>query len=407
MPPTLSLFIIFLAAYCLSYFFRSTNAVIAEPLSQELGLSADQLGLMTGVFFAVFALAQLVIGPALDRFGARRTTALLMLSTVMGSLIFAMATSFWGLLVGRALIGLGMAGVLMGSLKAFGAWFAPQRFATVSGLFVALGSSGAIFATAPLERLSALYGWRMIFGFGAGVTLLSSALVWLFTRDRPNGAAPVASQTSAGTMLTIVRDGRFWQLALFNGALTGGFFAYQSLWMGPYLTDGVGYSTQLAGQLLLLLSVGSAFGFFLSGYLVDRWGLWVVGVLAMIFFGAQMSLALAGGRMPLALQALLQLAFGFCGASNVAIFAHVRSLYPDALAGRALALVNLFGIGGAAVLQWLLGVIIRSYPLTVTGGYAPEAFRTVFLATALLGGISLLAYWPLTARGLPAARSLR
>lgn len=394
MPRTLPLFAIFLLAYCLSYFFRSTNAVIAEPLARELGLSADALGLITGVFFAVFALAQLAIGPALDRFGARRTTALLMLSTVAGSLIFAAARGFWGLLAGRALIGFGMAGVLMGSLKAFSAWFAPRRFATISGLFVALGSSGAILATAPLERLSAAYGWRPIFVWGALVTLLSSAAIWLWTRDRPDGAAPPVAEGGQGGMATIVRDGRFWRLALFNLAIGGGFFAYQSLWMGPYLTDAAGYSAQLAGQLLLLLALGSAVGFVVSGYLVDRWGWWVVSALAALFFALHAGLALAGA-LPAALQALLQLAFGFCGAAGVAVFAHVRALYPEALVGRALALVNLFGIGGTALLQWLLGVIIRSYP-PVAGGYAPEAFRTIFLLTALLGAISLLAYAPLT-----------
>lgn len=394
MPRTLPLFVIFLLAYCLSYFFRSTNAVIAEPLARELGLSADALGLITGVFFAVFALAQLAIGPALDRFGARRTTALLMLSTVAGSLIFAAARGFWGLLAGRALIGFGMAGVLMGSLKAFSAWFAPRRFATISGLFVALGSSGAILATAPLERLSAAYGWRPIFVWGALVTLLSSAAIWLWTRDRPDGAAPPVAEGGQGGMATIVCDGRFWRLALFNLAIGGGFFAYQSLWMGPYLTDAAGYSAQLAGQLLLLLALGSAVGFVVSGYLVDRWGWWVVSALAALFFALHAGLALAGA-LPAALQALLQLAFGFCGAAGVAVFAHVRALYPEALVGRALALVNLFGIGGTALLQWLLGVIIRSYP-PVAGGYAPEAFRTIFLLTALLGAISLLAYAPLT-----------
>jgi MFS family permease len=406
MSRAVSLFFVFLAAYCLSYFFRSTNAVIADELVRDIQLTADQLGLITGVFFAVFALAQLVIGPALDRFGARRTTSLLMLSTVAGSLIFSGASSLLGLVLGRGLIGLGMAGVLMGSLKAFGAWFPPQRFATISGLFVALGTSGAIFATSPLELFSSHYGWRMVFITGAVITLFSSALIFFLTRDHPGDAAPVTS-VKQGSALMILKDRRFWPLALFNFALAGGFFAYQSLWMGPFLTDVVGTGSRLAGQLLLLLNVASAFGFLLSGYLADRYGLRIVILMAGIFFLIQLGFALFGAQLPISLLAVSQVIFGFCGAVGVVLFAHVRSLYPDYLAGRALAFVNLFGIGGAAVLQWLLGIVIRLYPLTEAGTYAPAAFTTVFMATALFGAVSLLIYSPLTRQSLRPAQVSR
>ncbi|MFN2199555.1 MAG: MFS transporter, partial [Caldilineaceae bacterium] len=56
------IFLLFTSAYFLSQFFRSTNAVIAPNLAQDLTLTASQLGLMTSLFFAVFALAQIPLG---------------------------------------------------------------------------------------------------------------------------------------------------------------------------------------------------------------------------------------------------------------------------------------------------------------------------------------------------------
>ena len=111
MPRRTVVFLVFLGAYFLSYFFRSTNAVIAGDLSRDMELSASQLGFMTSLFFLTFALAQLPIGAALDRFGARRTTSTLMLAGVAGNLLFSVAPSFPLLALGRALIGRGMAGV--------------------------------------------------------------------------------------------------------------------------------------------------------------------------------------------------------------------------------------------------------------------------------------------------------
>lgn len=122
------IFAIFTSAYFLSYFFRSANAVIAPDLSTEMGLDAAQLGLMTSLFFATFALAQIPLGVGLDRWGPRWVTSGLMLFGALGSLIFALAPSLGALALGRALIGVGMAGVLMGSLKAFSRWLTYTRF---------------------------------------------------------------------------------------------------------------------------------------------------------------------------------------------------------------------------------------------------------------------------------------
>ena len=72
------LFVIFSLAYVLSQFYRSTNAVIAPDLAKELSLDAAELGLMTSLFFAMFALAQIPVGVGLDRWGPRWVTSSLM-----------------------------------------------------------------------------------------------------------------------------------------------------------------------------------------------------------------------------------------------------------------------------------------------------------------------------------------
>ncbi len=94
----------------------------------------------------------------MDRFGARRVTPPLMLTAALGSALFAAAPTFLALVLGRALIGLGMAGVLMGALKTFGAWFSVRRFTTVSGVFLGIGTSGALAAATPLALLNASVG---------------------------------------------------------------------------------------------------------------------------------------------------------------------------------------------------------------------------------------------------------
>src|SRR6185295_7679269 len=103
----------FAAGYYLSYLFRSINALIAGDLRADLGLSAADLGLLTSAYFLVFAAVVLPCGVLLDRYGPRLIDSTLLLLAAAGSLVFALADGVWSLMLGRALIGLGVAVGLM------------------------------------------------------------------------------------------------------------------------------------------------------------------------------------------------------------------------------------------------------------------------------------------------------
>ena len=78
-------FAVLLTAYLLSQFFRAFLAIVSVELSTELHLDAAQLGQISAIWFAVFALAQFPVGVALDRFGPRRTISLRCCSASLGA----------------------------------------------------------------------------------------------------------------------------------------------------------------------------------------------------------------------------------------------------------------------------------------------------------------------------------
>jgi MFS family permease len=404
----------FTAAYFLSYFYRSANAIIAPDLSLEIGLTAADLGLITSLFFASFALVQLPLGAALDAWGPRWVVAGLMLSAVAGSLVFASAHSLVGLAVGRALIGIGMSGILMGALKAFSAWFPPQRYATVSSLLIGIGSTGALFASTPLALLNQSLGWRSVFFLGAGVVALVALSIAVFTRSGPPGEASyahtsTASQGSAasgnaqkGGWSTIFRSLAFWRIAPLIFFTNGTMLAFQGLWSGPYLFDVLGLDQVPAGSLLLLLSLGVSVGYGISGWLSDRFGLSRVIALGCAICTATMFvLAL---RPPAAVVALTLPLFGVFGAFAVMLLVQPRSVFPPHLMGRAVTAVNVFSIGGTFLLQWIMGMIINTFPST-GGQYPPEAHSAALFFTGAGSLLALLWYLPMLRRApLPAAR---
>ena len=392
MPTRVAVFLAFLPAYFLSYFLRSTNAVIAEDLVRDLSLTASQLGLMTSLFFAAFAAAQLPFGSLLDRYGARWATPLLMLFAVAGSLLFGLGQSFLALAAGRALIGLGVAGILTGALKAFSGWFSPRSFPRVSSLYLSLGSLGALTAATPLALLSERFGWRSVFLGGALIIFLSALLILVLGRDAPK----TVDKENQGSFADIFRSIKFWRVACLNFALVGSLFAYQSLWAGPFVSDVLGLSNVAVGNLLFVLSSGITAGYMVAGFLGERFGLGrTLALAALVFTLTQTALVFFDAAWPYGSLTVLFALFSTASAFAVLMFSQVRAIFPLHLTGRAVTALNLFGIGGSALLQWSLGLLIEAVGGTQTGPYPPEAYSAAFAFTAVLSLVALLFYLPL------------
>ena len=393
------IFIMFTAAFFLSHFFQLANAVISPDLSTELNLTAAQLGLMSSVFFATFAAAQIPLGIGLDRWGPRWVTPGLMLAGVLGCLIFASATSLSMLTIGRGLMGIGMASVLMGSLKAFSQWYPPERFATMAGLLVGIGSTGAFFAATPLAWLNGLFGWRAVFGAMGAVTLMIAGVIFVFGRNTPSGVDWPKPEQGQGGIGQVLRDPRFWRIAPVALFLVGTGLGFQGLWAGPYLFDVYGLSQINGGNLLLLLAAGATSGAICSGWLADRFDLSRVVLLATIAFVlSQLGLAL---RPPLFMVGIALFLFGFTKASNIVVLTQIRHLFPDEITGQALTAVNLCMFVGTFLVQWLLGVIISLFTLSAEGGYPPNAYTTVLLVTAACNIVAIMIYYPLAKQSKP------
>jgi len=172
------------AGYYLSYLFRTINALIAGDLTSELGLSAADLGVLTSVYFLVFAAVQLPLGALLDRHGPRIIQSALLVLASIGALVFALAEGLVGLMIGRVLLGLGVALSLMAGFKAIVLWFPPQQLALANGWLVMLGALGAVTATAPAELVVQAIGWRGLFAVLAGLSALAALMVLICVPER-------------------------------------------------------------------------------------------------------------------------------------------------------------------------------------------------------------------------------
>jgi MFS family permease len=390
----------FAAGYYLSYLFRSINALIAADLTAELGLSAADLGLLTAIYFLVFAAAQIPCGILLDRHGPRTLLSGLLLLASAGALLFALADTLMSLLFARVLIGIGVALALMGGFKAIVLWFPAERLALTNGWFVMLGALGAVTATAPADLLIAAVGWRGLFAVLGGLSALAALLIVGVVPDEDR--RPMPAKAAAPALSAVYRDRRFWRLAPLSSLAIGTSWSLQGLWAAPWLRDVDGLDrTGVVGVLSLMAIVVSASGLALgiAANHARRLGGKTEHVL---FFSVALSLA-AQLALLLELPVATSLAWGAIaavGAATVLSYAILADYYPKEISGRANAALNLLHVGGAFALQALMGLIIEQWP--VSGGHYPaDAYKS---ALGLVLGFELVA---LAWFCLPAARQVR
>ncbi|BBK31314.1 MFS transporter [Allostella humosa] len=382
----------FAAAYFLSLFFRSINALIAPDLVGELRLGPEDLGLLTSMYFLTFALFQLPLGALLDRFGARRVQGTLVAVAAIGACVIAVGHDLVTVAIGRALVGLGFAGGLMSAYKQMADWFPPARLPLLNGLFLGFGSLGAVVATAPAEMIVGTVGWRGLMLMGGGAALLAAIALWLVVPERPRVAAPVPIARQLRELFTVIyRDRLFWRVAPMTllGFASGS--AIQTLWAGPWLRDVAGFARpDVATQLMIMalaLSLGSALGGVIAEAL-RRFGigtLAVAGGAAVLFMLAELGIVLEWVSGSAALWAVFGATFNVITLTYAALSQH----FGPAFAGRANTGMNLLSGSGAFLLQYAIGGIIGLWPRTAEGGYDPQGYQVAF---AVLLGLQVLAF---------------
>ena len=289
-----------------------------------------------------------------------------------------MAEAFLGLVIARAMIGLGVAAALMAGLKAIVLWFPQDRVALINSYMIMLGSLGAVTATAPIEHLLDWMGWRGLFELLAAVTAACAVVIYFVVPEPVS--VPSSQQGSRPTSLKAVyADPRFWRLAPLSATCVGSAWALQGLWAAPWLTDVEGLDRANLITRLFIMAVALSFGALLLGTIADRMrrrGISphaLLSAVAILFIAAQLALIL---RLPVP-SCISWSVVSAVGAGTVLSYAIIAEYFPKELAGRANAALNVFHLGCAFVFQWSTGLILQQWP-TQDGHYPLVAYQVAF-----------------------------
>ena len=351
------IFLVFALGYFISTLLRAITATISPELVNEFNLSAGELGLLGGGYFLGFASVQIPLGYMLDMRGPRKIVSYFLSLTIVGLLIFALAQNFLTLLVSRIIIGVGVGACLMGPLTAYRIWYQDETQQRANSWMLMVGAIGMLSSSLPVQFFLPIIGWRNIFLLLAFITLVCIILIIIFIPQWTSKG----NQRNDEAKLSIVWQNQFFRSVIPMGFFsTGGLFAIQTLWAGPWMIKVSGYTPEESAKGLFLIYFFMLLSFLIWGYFVPKFSKNVNDAIRLLKYGSPLSLLVLGVIIYLGPNtdsihwALFIVSAVFLSLIQPA----VGMAFSVSNAGKALTSYNLLIFIGAFFLQWIIGLII-------------------------------------------------
>ncbi len=380
---------IMFSAYLLCYMDRMVMASAIPFIAQDFHLSPLAMGGVLSAFFFSYALFQIPGGLLADKFGSRPIlTAGIAWWSIFTALTGA-ASSLTTMLGIRVLFGMGEGIFPPAAFKTIASWFPKREVGRANGFMMATNGLGPALAPLFVVSLVAAWGWRCIFYWLFVPGIVIGALVWAYARSSPAQSKHMSAEeladykednvqlTTSPKMATmdVLRMPlvKWCSLTLFFFNI--GFWGIAN-WLPTYLLRSRGFKVSQMGIGASLPFFAGAIGFYVSGYLSDKYFRnsrqrpIIIGCIG----GALFAYLTTSAHSGIAAVTWQIIGFFFITIATAAIYTLPIAGVPSGAVGAAAGVVNTVGQIAAFLSPLLVG-----YILSVTGGNFTIAFYVYIL----------------------------
>jgi MFS family permease len=372
--------------YLLAVLHRTSLGVAGLQAEHRFAITPAQLSAFIFLQLGVYAAMQIPTGVLVDRYGPRRLLVTAALLMGFAQLLFAFAPAYPAALAARALLGCGDALTFVSVLRYTAAHFSPRRYPVLVALTGMVGTAGNVIATLPLAILLQHAGWSPGFGSVAGLSLVAGVAVWWLLPDaspapRPlrdvaevrAGLQSVAHRVAAAWALPGTRLGFWVHFACMSSAT-----AFGVLWGDEYLIKAVGFSSAVAGGVLMAgvlvaAAMSPVFGAVIGRRPILRVPI-ALAVCVSTIAGWTVLVTAFGDHPPRALVVVVFVVMMLGGPASMAAFALARDYNGARTLGTASGVVNVGGFLATVVVALGIG-----WALDAQGGVTPHTLRIAVL----------------------------
>jgi MFS transporter, Spinster family, sphingosine-1-phosphate transporter len=267
-----------LLAYIFNFLDRQILAILAIPITEELGLTKTQMGLMGGIAFAsVYSTLAIPFARYADRRGRVKVISAAIAVWSGFTALCGTAASFWQLFLFRMGVGVGEAGGVAPSYALIADYFPPSKRARALAVFslgIPIGSAIGLFFGG---WIASALSWRWAFAIIGLAGLPLAFALWRFIPEPERGTLDpyhdVADQPRLGEVFAILaRKPSFWLLSF--GAASASICGYGlGFWFPTFFKESLGIPLARIGLIYgIVVLVGGMAGIWLGGAIGDRVG---------------------------------------------------------------------------------------------------------------------------------------
>ena len=256
---------------------RQIMNILVEPIRTEMRLSDSQMGLLTGVAFALINMVGAIPAARLaDVWSRRKLVAIAVSFWSVMTILSGMANSFGMLFAARLGVGFGEAGGNAPTYAIVGDLFERRFRATAMGVVMLAPAIGMMIGLMWGGYAAQHYGWRTALIVAGIAGLAIGPLVFLTLPEVRKGHSDGAENGMDVGLSAVIRQ--LWEtstIALMLGAtmLSIIFFTGLSVWFPAFLARSHGMAQADIGTALgLALGGGTFLGTIIGGPLIDRVG---------------------------------------------------------------------------------------------------------------------------------------
>ena len=369
-----------------NYFAYDSIGALAPLIIEGMGIGREQIGMLYSFYSWPNIVMVFIGGFLIDRLGTRKMSLVFSALIVLGATIVAAAPTFWLMLVGRVIFGIGAESLIVCQSAISAKWFKGRELAFAFGLGLTFMRLGTFFSFNTEAWIAERFGnWRVALWAAVLLCLLSmvSNLVYVFLERRALGRVEL-SEAAAGDKIALSDIKNFGPSYWFVTALCVTFYSAIfpfTAFSTDFIHEKWGYEVITAGRITSIVIFASMILSPILGRMVDKVGrrgsMMLVGSLMLV--PCYLALGLTTFA-PVGPMVVIGLAFSLVPA---ALWPAVPLIVQAKSVGTAFGLMTMIQNFGLATFPWVVGWL-RDATHTYTAG------MMVFATLGLVGFVFAL-----------------
>ncbi len=254
--------------FAYQYVIRVLPNLIMPDVMDKFQMDASVFGQFSGIFYIAYAIAHIPVGILLDRVGPRLVLPVLILLTASGMLPLLYSDVWIYPIMGRALIGIGSTGAILGIFKIVRIVYPEEKFTLMSGISIAIGFAGAIYGFQPNNYNITVFGWEnVVLGLFVIGMVLASLSYLVMPKQK---IEPMKFQNIWEDIWAVFSNPMVLSLCLLGGLMVGPLEGFAGVWATEYLKTVYHYSDNWGSTLPSFIFFGVGFGAPLLAYLANK-----------------------------------------------------------------------------------------------------------------------------------------